>query len=68
MAVHYIEIPLDLQDFTGETLAPAAADVACSRADEINIGAFRGLAFALIFETVLVSLGGVLWQLLRMIH
>lgn len=67
MAVHYIEVPLDFENFTDETI-PATANGACPRADEINIGAFRGLAFALIFETVLVALGGVLWQLVRMIH
>ncbi|MGB9032697.1 MAG: hypothetical protein WCC27_21410 [Acidobacteriaceae bacterium] len=67
MAVHSIEVPIDFENFTDENI-PAAADGACSRADEINIGAFRGLAFALIFETVLVALGGVLWQLVRMIH
>jgi hypothetical protein len=67
MAVHYVEIPIDLEDFTGKDLIAAPAD-ATHGADEINIGAFRGLAFALIFETVLVALGGVVWQLLRMLR
>lgn len=32
---------------------------------EINVGAFRGLAFALIFQTVLFLLGGVAWEVFR---
>jgi hypothetical protein len=67
MATHSIQASIDLQDFTGENLIAAPAN-ACPGADEINLGAFRGLAFALIFETVLVALGGVVWQLLRLIH
>jgi hypothetical protein len=67
MATHSIEASIDLQDFTGDSLIAAQAD-ACPHADEINLGALRGLAFALIFETVLVALGGVVWQLLRFIH
>jgi hypothetical protein len=31
-------------------------------APEINLGAFRGLAFALIFQTVLFLLGGIAWE------
>jgi hypothetical protein len=67
MANHSIEASIDLQDFTGDNLIAAPAD-ASDGAGEINLGAFRGLAFALIFETVLVALGGVVWQLLRFIH
>jgi hypothetical protein len=67
MVAQTIEASIDLQDFTGEDTIVAAADARLG-ADEINLGAFRGLAFALIFETVLVALGGVVWQLLRFVH
>ena len=36
-----------------------------TEAPEINLGAFRGLAFALIFQTVLFLLGGLAWDLFR---
>jgi hypothetical protein len=64
MAVQYFDSSLDLTDFTADH-DETASDTRPE--EEINLGAFRGLAFALILETALVTLGGVVFQLLRML-
>ncbi len=62
MAVHYIEVPIDLPDIEdGE----AAFDSRNLSAEGINLGAFRGLAFALAIEATVAGLGWGLWQILR---
>jgi hypothetical protein len=65
MAGHSIHVPLEIPD-RATHVEPDVDSLYGS--DEINLGAFRGLAFALIFETLLVifgSLGWELWRLLR---
>ncbi len=64
MAVHYIEIPIDVQDLTADDQSHTHAD----GSEEINLGAFRGLAFALLFETVLVILGSLGWEIWRVLR
>ena len=67
MAVHTIS-SIDLPDFTAQpTIHPSrsGSGVDPDGSPEINLGAFRGLAFALIFETVLVILGSLAWQIFR---
>jgi hypothetical protein len=68
MAVRTSPSALDLLDATGEPLVDPSRRVSSIGADgvpEINLGAFRGLAFALIFQTVLFLLGGLAWQIFR---
>ena len=68
MAVHVIDSSIDLHDFAAEPGIDTTGTVAGTNPDgvpEINLGAFRGLAFALIFETVLVILGSLAWQIFR---
>jgi hypothetical protein len=71
MAVHTIESAIEVLDITGEPVVAPARRVSSMGPDgapEINLGAFRGLAFALIFEVVLFLLGGVAWQLFRALY
>lgn len=67
MAVHTVESPLDFSDFTTEQLdhSRTVSGVSPDGTPEINLGAFRGLAFALIFQAVLFLLGGLAWQVFR---
>jgi hypothetical protein len=68
MAVHSVDSPLDFANFAAEPLVDSSRSVSGVSPDgtpEINLGAFRGLAFALIFETVLVILGSLAWQVFR---
>lgn len=68
MAVHIIRSPIEVLDPTGEPVVDASRRVSSLTSDgtpEVNLGAFRGLAFALIFETVFVLLGAIAWQLVR---
>jgi hypothetical protein len=68
MAVHTIDSSIDLPDFASELTIDPSRTVSGTNPDgspEINLGAFRGLAFALIFETVLVILGSLAWQVFR---
>jgi hypothetical protein len=67
MAVHYIETSLNVQDFTAEDES-SALPASHPGAGEINLGAFRGLAFALIFQTVLIALGAVVWAVVRLLR
>ena len=67
MAVRFMEISLDLPNSADQINDPSR-DVSGVHPDgtpEGNVGAFRGLAFALLFETVLVILGGLAWQMFR---
>jgi hypothetical protein len=68
MAVHYIEMPIDLPGLADREDQLNSLPGRHALDGEIKLGAFRGLAFALIFETVLFSLGGVLWALWHMLH
>ena len=71
MAVHTIESAIDVLDIAGEpivTPSRRASSFGPDGAPEINLGAFRGLAFALIFQAVLFLLGGVAWQLFRALY
>lgn len=66
MAEHAVPSPIELLDATGEPIVDPSRRVSSVGPDgspEINLGAFRGLAFALIFQTVLFLLGGVAWHL-----
>jgi hypothetical protein len=68
MTVHFFESPLDFQDFAAEPLVDPSHTVSGAHLDglaEVNLGAFRGLAFALIFEIVFVILGGLAWHVFR---
>lgn len=67
MAVHTIHSPIEVLDPTGEPIFDSrrVSSLSPDGAPEISLGAFRGLAFALIFETVLVLLGGLAWQIFR---
>jgi len=62
MAVRYIEVPIDTRDIEDEE---AAYDSPDSSGETINLGAFRGLAFALAIEATVAGLGWGIWQLLR---
>jgi hypothetical protein len=64
MAVTYFDSSLNVPDFTADQDERTAS---VSSGSEINLGAFRGLAIALILETTLVALGGLVWHLLRML-
>jgi len=68
MAVHSVDLPLDFPDFAAEPLVDPSRSVSGISADgspEINLGAFRGLGFALVFETVIIILGSLAWQVWR---
>jgi hypothetical protein len=67
MAVHTVESPLDFSDFTTEPVdhSGIVSGVSPDGTPEINLGAFRGLAFALVFETVLVIFEALAWQVFR---
>jgi len=68
MAVRAMASQIDMLDVTGESLVDPSRRVSSIGPDgapEINLGAFRGLAFALIFQAVLFLLGDVAWQIFR---
>ena len=68
MAVPMAASSIEILDVTGEPIVDPSRRVSGTGIDgvpEINLGAFRGLAFALIFETVLVLVGGLIWQVVR---
>ncbi|MFP5230311.1 MAG: hypothetical protein ACLGXA_22070 [Acidobacteriota bacterium] len=68
MAVRTIDSRICIFDDPAEPLVDLSRRVSSLHPDgspEIHLGAFRGLAFALIFEVVLVLLGGLAWQVLR---
>jgi hypothetical protein len=64
MAVRYIEVPIDIRDIEDEDEGVAVQSHALST-EGINLGAFRGLAFALAIEATVAGLGWGLWQILR---
>ena len=71
MAARMIASHIEVLDPTGEPIVDSSRPVsgfAANASREINLGAFRGLAFALIFETVLVLLGAIAWQLFRILR
>jgi hypothetical protein len=64
MAVRSIDSPLNVSDY----FATSDDQTTISGADpngEINMGAFRGLAFALLLQTVLIILGCLGWEIFR---
>lgn len=66
MAVHYLEATIDFPE-TAEEQFDSFADRRAPT-DDMNLGAFRGLGYALVLETILVTLGGLgwgLWHILR---
>jgi hypothetical protein len=68
MAEHVVPSSFEALDITGEPLVDPSRRVSTLSPEgspEINLGAFRGLAFALIFEVVLFLMGGVAWQIFR---
>jgi hypothetical protein len=62
MAVRYIEVPIDIRDIEDEGVAVQSHALST---EGINLGAFRGLAFALAIEATVAGLGWGLWQILR---
>jgi hypothetical protein len=68
MAVRVIPSTFEVLDATGEAIVDPSRcvpSVAPDGVPEVNLGAFRGLAFALIFQTVLFLLGAVAWEFFR---
>lgn len=66
MAVHTFDSSIDGFDSVVEPVVDRSRCVSSPDADgapEINLGAFRGLAFALILETVLVIFVSLAWQI-----
>jgi hypothetical protein len=66
MAVQIANSPNDVPDLAAEPLVDSSRTVSGTCSDgspEINLGAFRGLAFALLFETVFVILGTLAWHI-----
>lgn len=71
MAVRMLASPIDFPDTAVEPIADRSRSISGLGPDgapEINLGAFRGLAFALVFETVLVIFGALAWQIFRALH
>src|ERR1035438_7549969 len=71
MAARSFESLIDLPDLTSEPLADSSRTVSGIDPDgdpDINLGAFRGLGYALVIESALViigSAGWMLWHILR---
>lgn len=68
MAVHSIEASIDIPDIDDDAVAFDSQPAGSAHPGEINLGAFRGLAFALAIEATVVGLAGLgwgLWQILR---
>ncbi len=65
MAVHSIESPIDFANFTTAAEEQVQDRTISATGDEINVGAFRGLAFALLLQTVLTILGCLSWEIWR---
>lgn len=66
MAVHTFDSSIDIFDSVAEPVVDSSRRVSSLGPDgapEINLGAFRGLAFALVLETVLVIFGSLAWQI-----
>ncbi len=71
MAVRIVASPIDFPGTRVESIRDQSRRVSGLAPDggpEINLGAFRGLAFALVFETVLVIFGALAWQIFRALH
>lgn len=71
MAVRSVPTPFDLSVFPDEPLVDPSRTLSGTQADgtpEINLGAFRGLAFALVFEAVLSLVGAIAWEISRTLH
>ena len=68
MAAHYIETRIDLHDFADQERSRDFPADAHAPTEEVNLGAFRGLAFALVIETAMVILGSLGWELWRILH
>ncbi len=66
MAVHSIEVPIEISDIDDE-IVETEGD-ALAHAAQINFGAFRGLAYALAIEATVVGLAGLGLALLRMLR
>ena len=66
MAVHYIEVPIEIADIDEGIVARGVE--ASENVPQINVGAFRGLAYALAIEATVMGflgLGWGLWHFLR---
>ena len=68
MAAHYFETRIELHDFSDQENSNDFPADAHAPTEEIQLGAFRGLAYALVFETALVILGSFGWELWRVLH
>ena len=68
MAVHTFSSAIGPLDVAHEPIVDPSRRVSSLGPDgapELNLGAFRGFAFALIFQAVLFLLGGLAWQVFR---
>lgn len=71
MAVRTIASFINFPDTAVEPIADRSRSISGLRPDgapENSLGAFRGLAFALAFETVLVIFGALAWQIVRLLR
>jgi hypothetical protein len=68
MAVHYFNSSLDITDFDVETEDHSRFITAAEANGELNVGAFRGLAFGLLLQTVLTIFGCLCWQIWKMLR
>jgi len=64
MAERIIESPLAFPNFSVDS-EDQARTFSAARDGEIDVGAFRGLAFALLIQTVLTILGCLGWEIWR---
>lgn len=65
MAMHYAEASIHIPGFSDENADPTVSGLHPDAIPQFHVGAFRGLAFALIFETVIVILGRLAWLIFR---
>jgi len=68
MAAHSIETRIQLHDFADQQHSADFPAGAHAPTEEIHLGAFRGLAYALVIETALVILASLGWELWRVLH
>lgn len=68
MAVRFIEVPVDLPELDEADFAFDSQLDRHAPTEAVNLGAFRGLAYALAIEATAVGLGGLVWSLWRMLR
>jgi hypothetical protein len=68
MAIHSFNSSLDIRDFDVETEDQARFISAAEAHGELNVGACRGLALALLLQTVFMIFGCLCWQIWKMLR